>query len=173
MKIPCIYHEYPMKGISQPMKTQLKTAKWNFMVLFVVMNFPWKMKYFIPWAMNFILKKRHSWAMNFLVCLFFELLPLFFMWAWTGSNIGIYVPYSLQKVCGVWLFYVPFVLPRPSGLWFSLGFEPMTFCQAVLSSYLPRQPGRGVTNDSLGGRIFLVDDLNGVGTKNNIHATHK
>ena len=62
---------------------------------------------------------------------------------------------------------------RPSGLWFGLGFEPMTFCQAVLSSYLQRQPGGGVTNDSLGGRIFLVDDLNGVGTETNNHATHK
>ena len=41
-------------------------------------------------------KKRHSWAMKFPVCLFFELLPLFFTWVWTGSSIGIYVPYSLQ-----------------------------------------------------------------------------
>ena len=38
MKMPWISSEYPMKGISWPMKT----AKLNFIALFLAMNFPWK-----------------------------------------------------------------------------------------------------------------------------------
>ena len=141
IKILCIFHEYPMK-------TQFRTAKLNFMV-FAAMNFPWILKYFISWAMNFIRRDiRGPWS--FLsVCSLNSCLSLFFTWVWTGYNIGIYVPYSLQCLA--------LLLP--------VCVELMTFCQAVLSSYLLRQPYGGLTSDSLRGRIFLADDLNGLGTK--------
>ena len=84
MKIPWISHEKPTKIISWPMNT----AKWNFMGLFLALNFPWirgiffmtheflqslflwpidlpwKSPELISWPMNFFISLL-SWPMNF------------------------------------------------------------------------------------------------------------
>ena len=168
LKIPC-FCDGPMKGISWPVKT---AAKWNFMVF---VDFPWKLKYFISWAMNFI-KKRHSWAKIFLPvcslnsCLFssceFGQVPILQSMSPTLCKKCVALLFPL------WVAGVEVKETRPSGFGFGFGFEPMTFCQAVLSSYLLRQPGGGLTNDSLGGRISWQTIWTGWKQKNNSHATH-
>ena len=84
MKIPWISREKPVKNISWPMNT----AKWNFMGLFLALNFPWirgiffmtheflqslflwpidlpwKSPELISWPMNFFISLL-SWPMNF------------------------------------------------------------------------------------------------------------
>ena len=140
IKILCIFHEYPMK-------TQFRTAKLNFMV-FAAMNFPWILKYFISWAMNFIRRDiRGPWSflsicsLNSCLC--------------SSREFG-QVP-ALESMSPTLCSDLARLLP--------VCVELMIFCQAVLSSYLLRQPCGGLTSDSLGGRIFLADDLNGLGTK--------
>ena len=77
MKIPWISCEKPMKIISWPMNT----AKWNFMGLFLALNFPWIRGIFfmtheflqslflwpidLPWKSPELI----SWPMNFFICL--------------------------------------------------------------------------------------------------------